>query len=321
MPMKYFVSQIETWREELAALPPPDPGRRKVGKEQAVIMLSKELRAAARQGYTARELLDVLAAKGLKVHADTLRDALRKVRRGAKTTPQRGRGQLGDASGALAGEKPAVVRESAEVSPGGSKGEGVGEGEAAAAEGDRKPGGGRPDIVTDSPRSEEAAAGGEPSEDGVGSNRRTDRAGAVTAARPEGNDVGASEAVNAEGVRAMAGGAVAAATEPAWDKAPGGQAPAAAAVREIADGPRRSDARGTGGMGVASQHTARLTPAPPAPAHDHEIATERGRTPDSGDPGAPNERELAVGNAAATRRTLAPPGRATFTPRSDSEDI
>jgi hypothetical protein len=64
--MKYLVSQIESWREEIAAPPPPDPGRRRVGKEQAVIMMAKELRVAARQGYTSGELLEVLAAKGLE---------------------------------------------------------------------------------------------------------------------------------------------------------------------------------------------------------------------------------------------------------------
>jgi hypothetical protein len=263
-----------------------------------------------------RELLEVLAAKGLKVHGDTLRDALRKVRRGAKTTPRRGRGQPGDRSGALAGAKPGVVREGAEISSGGSKGERVGEGEAAAPERDRKPDGGPADVVTDSPRSEKVPAGGETGGTGVGSNRRTDRAGAVTAARPEGNDVGASEAVNAEGVKAIAGRAVPAATDPARDESPGAQAPA----RVAADGPRRSDARSTGGMSVAPQHPGRLTPALPVRADD-QVATERGRNPDSAYPGAPTERDLAVRQTAPPSRPLAPPGRATFTPRSDSEDI
>jgi hypothetical protein len=91
MPIKYLVSQVAGWREELAALPPPDPGRRKVGKHQAVIMMAKELQAAARQGYTTRELLELLAAKGLKIHVDTLREALRQARRSARTGQVRSR--------------------------------------------------------------------------------------------------------------------------------------------------------------------------------------------------------------------------------------
>jgi hypothetical protein len=91
MPIEYLVSQVEGWREELAALPPPDPGRRKVGKHQAVIMMAKELQAAARQGYTTRELLELLAAKGLKIHVDTLREALRQARRSARIGQVRSR--------------------------------------------------------------------------------------------------------------------------------------------------------------------------------------------------------------------------------------
>jgi hypothetical protein len=192
MPTKYFVSQVESWREELAALPPPDPGRRKVGKKQAIIMMSKELKAAARQGYTTRDLLDVLAAKGLKVHGDTLRDALREVRRGGKTSPRTGRGQPGDGNGALAGAKPAVIRESEEVSSSGSKRKRVGEGEADTVEHDWEPNGGPADFVTDSRGSQEIPAGGGPNGKGGGNRRITDRARAATAARAEWNDVGVS---------------------------------------------------------------------------------------------------------------------------------
>jgi hypothetical protein len=91
MPIQYLVSQVEGWREEFAALPPPDPGRRKVGKHQAVIMMAKELQAAARQGYTTWELLELLAAKGLKIHVDTLREALRQARPSTRTGQVRSR--------------------------------------------------------------------------------------------------------------------------------------------------------------------------------------------------------------------------------------
>jgi hypothetical protein len=96
--MKYLVSQVEAWGEELDALPAPDPGGRKVGKRAAVQLLAKKLQAAARRGFSTAELLEVLAAKGLKVHVDTLRDALRSVGRTGTTPAPRGRRRSGEAT-------------------------------------------------------------------------------------------------------------------------------------------------------------------------------------------------------------------------------
>jgi hypothetical protein len=123
MPTQYLVSQVEGWREELAALPPPDPGRRKVGKHQAVIMMAKELQAAARQGYTARELLEVLAAKGLQVHLDTVREALRKARRTAGPGPTRARRRDGDGNGSAPVLPAVALGEDVAAVAGGENGE------------------------------------------------------------------------------------------------------------------------------------------------------------------------------------------------------
>jgi hypothetical protein len=106
--MKYMVSEVETWGKEIDAMPAPDPGRRRVGKKEAVILIAKKLRAATRRGFSTAELLDVLAAKGLKVHADTLRAALKVGGRGAATCPVRSRRIAGGPKGLREGNGPAL---------------------------------------------------------------------------------------------------------------------------------------------------------------------------------------------------------------------
>jgi hypothetical protein len=84
--MKYLVSQVEQWGEELDSLA-PDPGSRKVGKRGAVLLIAKKLQAAARRGLSASELRAALAEKGLEVHIDLLRDALRSAGKPPGTPP------------------------------------------------------------------------------------------------------------------------------------------------------------------------------------------------------------------------------------------
>jgi hypothetical protein len=103
-------------------MPPPDPGRRKVGKKEAVFLLAKKLQAAARRGFSTAELLEILASKGLKVHVDTVRAALRLVGRGAVTSPGRSRKSAGAPNGLLDGSGsepgPTSVQSNAGVSVG-----------------------------------------------------------------------------------------------------------------------------------------------------------------------------------------------------------
>jgi hypothetical protein len=126
--MKYLVSEIETWGKEIDAMPAPDPGRRRVGKKEAVILLAKKLRAAARRGFSTAELLDVLAAKGLKVHADTLRAALKVGGRGPVTCPVRVRRIAGGPKGLRVGNGPASDSASGRSNAGVSDGNGLEQG-------------------------------------------------------------------------------------------------------------------------------------------------------------------------------------------------
>ena len=120
--MKYLVSDVESWGKELDAMPAPDPGRRRVGKKEAVFLLAKKLQAAARRGFSTAELLEVLASKGLTVHIDTVRAALKLVGRSAATRPGGDRRSAGapkclpSGSGSVPG--PTSVQSNAGVSVG-----------------------------------------------------------------------------------------------------------------------------------------------------------------------------------------------------------
>jgi hypothetical protein len=111
--MRYLVSQVEQWGAQIDAMPAPDPGRRKVGKKEAVILLARKLQAAARRGFSTTELQAALSAMGLKVHVDTLRSALRDagqrpVKRPARPRPSHADQKGRDAESHRKAERPAV---------------------------------------------------------------------------------------------------------------------------------------------------------------------------------------------------------------------
>jgi len=87
--MKYQVSQVQQWGDELDALPAPEPGSRMVGKREAVLLLAEKLQSAARRGVSRAALLEALEAKGLKVHIDLLREALKHAGKAAGKGPPR----------------------------------------------------------------------------------------------------------------------------------------------------------------------------------------------------------------------------------------
>jgi hypothetical protein len=120
--MKYLVSEVESWGKDIDAIPAPDPGRRKVGKKEAVFLLARKLQAAARRGVLTAELLEVLASKGLTVHIDTVRAALKVGRRGAVTSPVRSRRIAGGPKGLREGNGAASDRASGRPNARGSVG-------------------------------------------------------------------------------------------------------------------------------------------------------------------------------------------------------
>ena len=101
--MTFTVSQVNSWRAELAAMPAPDPTTRSVGKRAALEMMAKELQALSRRGYTTAELLELLATKGLHTHEETLRAVLRTARPSgprATTRPRPSQSPTGSSPGA-----------------------------------------------------------------------------------------------------------------------------------------------------------------------------------------------------------------------------
>ena len=84
--MTITLAQVDSWRAEARTLSPPDSRDRKVGKSEAVALMAAELRGLARRGYSVDQLVAWLATKGLIVHRDTLRRALRKGRATRATT-------------------------------------------------------------------------------------------------------------------------------------------------------------------------------------------------------------------------------------------
>ena len=84
-------SHVSSWCAESRALPAPDPIDRAVSKGEAVRLMAPDLRALLGRGYSLDQILAWLATKGLTVHRDTLRRALRpakRVRRAKDRTPE-----------------------------------------------------------------------------------------------------------------------------------------------------------------------------------------------------------------------------------------
>jgi hypothetical protein len=178
--MKYLVSEVESWGKELDAMPAPDPGRRRVGKKEAVFLLAKKLQAAARRGFSRAELLEILASKGLKVHGDTVRAALKLVGRGAVTSPVRSRRIAGAAKGLRDGNGAEADTTNGRPNAGESDGDRPGQGAAVGPELGltlgRSAVGGSAEAETES-----APASGQPNAGGLA----RDRAEAGAAVGPE----------------------------------------------------------------------------------------------------------------------------------------
>jgi hypothetical protein len=83
--MGVSIEDIEALRRELEALPRHQP--QSVSKQDAVALLAKQLGAAQRRGYSADELAQMFANRGISINAPTLRGYLqRSRRRGARTS-------------------------------------------------------------------------------------------------------------------------------------------------------------------------------------------------------------------------------------------
>ena len=310
--MKYLVSDVESWGKELDAMPAPDPGRRKVGKKEAVFLLAKKLQAAARRGFSTAELLEVLASKGLTVHIDTVRAALKLVGRSAATRPGGGRRSAGapkvlpagsgsepgptsvqSNAGVSVGDRPLLGAEAGPESGPTTVRGAVGQLAEAKAETDTAPA-----------RSNSGASDGvNPDADvGVGRQRDLGRGrredGEVAEAELEMDPTaGRSEAAGSEGTEPENGTDSGAVERAAADLEQAGAPPVSAAV----DGP---------GRGLQS----------PAEVPGKQVGEAAGRS------AAPPAGVTRGGPASSSRTperkaTALAPVRGSFTPREDSDEI
>jgi hypothetical protein len=68
--MKYLVSEVERWGREIDALPAPDPGRRRVGKEEAVTLIPEASQQPALVLAAAASCADVYSDVSSSVFAE-----------------------------------------------------------------------------------------------------------------------------------------------------------------------------------------------------------------------------------------------------------
>jgi hypothetical protein len=190
-----------------------------VGKREAVLLLAEKLQAATRRGVTRAALLEALETKGLKVHIDLLREALKHVGktsaqrqarapRRARVEPAAAVDERADKNRATGGQGNAAEPERGPVDDGSPAG--VTTSDNAGSPSEQSPDGGRTErrpaaaVATDSgptERSERVGAGlgsapasskvAEPSEPRRGSKEPEGAvagAGAARAAGPQSND-------------------------------------------------------------------------------------------------------------------------------------
>ena len=311
--MKYLVSDVESWGKELDAMPAPDPGRRKVGKKEAVFLLAKKLQAAARRGFSTAELLEVLASKGLTVHIDTVRAALKLVGRSAAARPGGGRRSAGAPKGPPSGSGsepgPTSVQSNAGVSVGDRPGHRAevgpelaltlgrsATGESAEAGAESATASGRPNAGASDGVNPDADVGVGRQRD-LGRGRRED--GEVAEAELEMDPTaGRSEAAGSEGTEPENGTDSGAVERAAADLEQAGAPPVSAAV----DGPGRGLQSPAEVPGKQVGEAAGRSAAPPAGVTRGGPEASSTRTP---------ERKAAA---------LAPV-RGSFTPREDSDEI
>lgn len=86
--MAITIDDVEAVRRQLAELPRNRP--REVTKQEAVTLLSSELGAAKRRGYSPEDLAGLLSEKGITINAETLRGYLRRARRSHKRRGHKG---------------------------------------------------------------------------------------------------------------------------------------------------------------------------------------------------------------------------------------
>jgi methionine synthase II (cobalamin-independent) len=102
--MEYTTEQIEIIASKLREMPEVDKKKQKHSKQKAVKMLSKEINALQKRGYTFDQISEMLRGEGLSIATPTLKSYLQRVKSAKKVPAQ---AQKGTSFLALAAKKQA----------------------------------------------------------------------------------------------------------------------------------------------------------------------------------------------------------------------
>jgi len=107
--IEYTVESANWLIAELRAIPPKDPAKRKLDKQQMVSLLAGELLALQQRGYTIEEVAESLRGRGLAITTPTLKNYLQRAK--SKTEKRTKSGALPASNRSGSGTRKAAKRE------------------------------------------------------------------------------------------------------------------------------------------------------------------------------------------------------------------
>ena len=86
--MKYTIEQIEAIASKLRKMPPVEKKKQEHSKQEAVRVLSKEIAALQKRGYTLDQISETLRGEGLSIATPTLKSYLQRAKPAKKDPAQ-----------------------------------------------------------------------------------------------------------------------------------------------------------------------------------------------------------------------------------------
>ena len=85
--MKYTTEQLEAIATKLREMPPVEKKKQEHSKQEAVRLLSKEIAALQKRGYTLDQISETLRGEGLSIATPTLKSYLQRAKPASKKAP------------------------------------------------------------------------------------------------------------------------------------------------------------------------------------------------------------------------------------------
>lgn len=85
---KYTTEQLETIAAKLREMPPVDKKQQTHSKQESVRLLSKEIAALQKRGYTLEQISETLRSEGLSIATPTLKSYLQRAKPAKKAPAQ-----------------------------------------------------------------------------------------------------------------------------------------------------------------------------------------------------------------------------------------